>query len=497
MFHVSRWLIVGLAAISVLLLPGPARAQHIRHDARSADGQKMLKIYAKAVAKMKATKEGDPDSWTFQWYTHNVKGPSGTTAQNKAAEIMRIYGAPPSANKSLALDMWNTCQAHGGQNENYFLPWHRAYIYYLEEIIRDVSGEKSFTLPYWNYSVAGANHGVLPPEFRMKNDPLFKSLYIENRNPGVNAGGSIDSSPTGLSTIALEECFYQPTGGGTHQGFNMRLDFGLHGHVHVTTGDGMNMGSVQYAARDPIFYLHHCNIDRLWASWNKAGRKNSPPAPLPTVNWTFAEKKAKVIAKVNDWMVPETEKHGYCYDHYEAVPKCPTTFNLHLVAVAKQLRVANVKNKDIKLGAAHTHVKVETLAVKEGAKPVAFKERVKMLAQDKHLILVLKNLKADVQPGVIYNVYLELPEGAKGDKAKPHFVGHINFFGAVPHGDHGHEKVDPNAPERFRSFDITALARQLHAKNLLHEHVTVTIGPAGQPAEKSNPVIGEIHIIEH
>jgi tyrosinase len=40
------------------------------------------------------------------------------------------------------------------------------------------------------------------------------------------------------------------------------------------------MGSPGIAALDPIFYLHHCNIDRMWAAWNDKGNAN-PTAP----NW--------------------------------------------------------------------------------------------------------------------------------------------------------------------------------------------------------------------
>src|SRR3954452_22855077 len=46
-----------------------------RYDARSTQGQAMLKLYAQAVGKMKATAEGDPRGWVFQWYTHWVPGP--------------------------------------------------------------------------------------------------------------------------------------------------------------------------------------------------------------------------------------------------------------------------------------------------------------------------------------------------------------------------------------------------------------------------------------
>jgi tyrosinase len=33
---------------------------------------------------------------------------------------------------------------------------------------------------------------------------------------------------------------------------------------------------VALAARDPVFFLHHANIDRLWSTWNRRGNANSP-----------------------------------------------------------------------------------------------------------------------------------------------------------------------------------------------------------------------------
>ena len=466
-----------------------AIAQEVRYDARSAKGKAMLKIYAQGVAKMKATPASDPDSWTFQWYTHAIRND-----KTKAGELMAIFGAGASPNKMLAQSMWDTCQPHMPPNvEDDFLPWHRMYVYYFEKIIRDVTGEKTFTLPYWNYSVAGPEHGVIPPEFTKKNDPLFKSLYVENRSPGVNMGQPIDKGrpPGALSTDALAECFYEPTSG-VHPGFCSKLDNGLHGMVHVLVGDGQNMGSVPWAARDPIFWLHHCNIDRLWASWNKAGRSN----PAGMGSFTFAENKMPVVAKISDWMFPETEKHGYCYDHLETVPKCPTTRADLIARLQNQVRVAAMKAKGIKLEAGHTKVSLDLISPKEGVKPMALPARIQALAKDKHLSLIVKNLKADAPPGIVYDLYLDLPAGAKGDKMTPHFIGTINFFDAVRHGD-GHEKMAQKGPERFYQFDITNLARTLHGKNLLAASPTVTIAPAGTPAEKANPVIGEIYIVEH
>src|SRR5207237_349537 len=39
----------------------------------------------------------------------------------------------------------------------------------------------------------------------------------------------------------------------------------IHGAVHVWVGG--EMGRIDWAAYDPIFWAHHANIDRLWARW--------------------------------------------------------------------------------------------------------------------------------------------------------------------------------------------------------------------------------------
>ena len=124
----------------------------------------MLQTYAKAVKQMNASPENSPTGWLFQWYTHAIKSERGVT---KESELKRVFGDAPSAAKDLATEMWNTCQPHhaGGQEE-YFLPWHRMFVYYFESIVRSVSGDSQFALPYWNYSAQGPDHGIIPPEFR-------------------------------------------------------------------------------------------------------------------------------------------------------------------------------------------------------------------------------------------------------------------------------------------------------------------------------------------
>jgi tyrosinase len=487
MFDVTRR---GLLAAAVLLgawLADPVHAQQplVRHDARSPKGQAMLKIYAKAVAKMKATPEGDPNSWTFQWYTHAVSG-----ATTRDAELKRIYPAA-SAWRDLAEEMWETCQAHHpGEDPNNFLPWHRMYLYYFEQIVRDVSGEKAFTLPYWNYSTPDQKiRGVLPPEFTREQDPLYQSLYVGKRNPGVNQGQPIHKGKRGdpLSLEALAHCFYEKQH--TVPGFCADLDNGLHGNVHDLIGNDDNMGAVPFAAYDPIFWLHHCNVDRLWASWNAAGRTN----PTFMESFVFAKNKLKVVAKCSDFV--DTARLGYVYDRLEPVPDCPpATRDKILRADNQPKRVGAVKSKEVKLAAGLTRVVLEPLSDDKDAAPMPLPDRVKGLRGDQHLYLLVKNLRADLAPGVLYELFLDLPEKATEEQANAHYIGTINFFNAVAHGGHG--KLAKKMPERFYRFDITALARSLQDRKMLSARPTLSIVPAGKPAAQANPVIGEVTVVQ-
>jgi tyrosinase len=448
--------------------PGP----HVRYSAFSPQGIAMLKIYAQAVGKMQtAIAEGNPTSWVFQWYTHFVKG-----STTKAAELTRIY---PAANpwKALATEMWNTCQAHSGQDENFFLPWHRMFVYYFETIIRQVSGNNAFTLPYWNYSVTGANRGVVPPQFRMPNDPLFKSLYVSKRNALANQGKNIAQGQPDdpLSLISLAQCTYGPSGG--KQGFNATLDGGLHGNVHVLTGNGQNMGSVPWAAGDPVFWMHHSNIDRLWASWNAGGRKNLATPAFLAKTFVFADAAGhKVVAKIGDFL--DIAKLKYSYDHLEPVPKCPPI----LAAVeAAAVERAAVKTP-IPLGPGPVRVALEPKPGVETA----------IGTPGKRTYLVVKGLQADVQPEVLYHVYLELPAGGNAKREDLH-VGILNFFDAVKHD---HDAAGGQVFPKAVSFDVTDVVKNLRAKKQLSAKPSLTILPVGQPAASAKPVVGEMSLVE-
>ena len=47
------------------------------------------------------------------------------------------------------------------------------------------------------------------------------------------------------------------------------------------------MGDPDTAAQDPIFWLHHANIDRLWNQWIEQGGGRADPTDAAWLNTTF------------------------------------------------------------------------------------------------------------------------------------------------------------------------------------------------------------------
>jgi N-acetylneuraminic acid mutarotase len=302
---------------------GPKKP-YTRYNVNSPQGQVMLAKYARAIEIMRELPEYDQRSWTWWWNTHWVKGfPAALWDLSKKRKAEVIASLPPE-HRADAEAVWNGCQAHPynpSDPEQYqqwfFLPWHRLMLHQFEGAIREVLKDEEFTLPYWNPVTGNPDDLIVPAVFR---DP-GSTLYNGTRWFWVNGGERIDTLYRDWITLdALNEKFYidSPTGS---LGFNPRLDQNPHFFTHFALGG--DMAEFSTVGGDPMFYLHHANIDRLWESWNRLGNTNPTDPKYLNRKFSYGDrsgKRADLPVSASD----RTAQLGYEYDSYEKPPRPQT-----------------------------------------------------------------------------------------------------------------------------------------------------------------------------
>jgi tyrosinase len=253
-------------------------------------GNKTIFWYEKAVAAMQAKPIRDPTSWRYQAAIHEYV--------RAADPLKKPSDKLPSATERNKY--WTQCQ----HNSWFFLPWHRMYLHIFEQIVLaevvKLGGPSTWALPYWNYS-ASATAALLPPDFR--NAQLTgggkNHLYVRDREPNANKGLVIaQAADTDIGYCLQRTRFAGGATGGSagfggpvtafnHGGGSIGSTENIpHGTMHGAVG-GLTgwMSRFATAALDPIFWLHHCNIDRLWEVWLQRRPGNLSPI---TANWLTA-----------------------------------------------------------------------------------------------------------------------------------------------------------------------------------------------------------------
>ena len=190
----------------------------------------------------------------------------------------------------------SSSQAHGAKG---FLPWHRAYLLDLERELQNI--DPSVALPYWRFDQASPN--IFTPEFFGVSDAMGTvafgatnplQFWVTDGVPGINRRPFFNTAnaPGGLRTEAQTIAL-----GAAYPAFRT-MEGNPHGSAHVSFGGSIS--SVPTAAKDPLFFLLHCNVDRLWAKWQRQNGRFNPavaasydaaPAPighnLPDTMWPW------------------------------------------------------------------------------------------------------------------------------------------------------------------------------------------------------------------
>ena len=233
-------------------------------------------------------------------------------------------------------DMPENQMAHMGPQ---FLPWHRYYLLRIEADMQEVLGDPDFALPYWDWEdcEAGSGDGTNPCPKIFDTDFLGSHGGCEDEEMGVTGylvdqgfetyiwsqvdeNSMFNTDSLNCSTKPLQRAVgcNEVTDGrlptaedvagifdrkvydaesydtcNTDQDVSFRQyiegykqderralcilagceNHGL-GHIYI----GGDMGSGGAPSNDPMFFLHHANIDRLWAMWQDNNRASSDTA---------------------------------------------------------------------------------------------------------------------------------------------------------------------------------------------------------------------------
>ncbi len=313
---------LGTAVLPVGSVLAQGSAKYQRLNVSDPNASHVLNSYKKAIRAMLKLPPTDPRNWYRVALTHTLDCPHGN---------------------------W------------WFLPWHRGYIGWFEQICRELSGDPSFALPYWDWTqnldptrrpsvplvmfedvltptnpayigkfdqfkthfkhvVAKANYwkrvstakgefdratqygqllarGIRSPEdlwFDINDDPRGKFFFDLAHARGLTKEKrEFDEKTTKAVSLpklleALCPIDFLTFGSSKTLSHGALTGFGVlenepHNKVHncvggkFTTSNAGGFMQDNMSPVDPLFFLHHANIDRLWDVWTRKQQAHGYP----------------------------------------------------------------------------------------------------------------------------------------------------------------------------------------------------------------------------
>jgi Common central domain of tyrosinase/Polyphenol oxidase middle domain len=308
--------LLGASVLGLAAGTGSAQVTRTRMDIVSfAQDSNRLAKFAAAMGEMQARSAKDPND------------PQGWLAN---ANMHRDFCSTPGASDPAQIHFcW------------WFLAWHRAYISVTERKIRAISGDDSFCYPYWNWS----SDRRIPAPYAKQGSPLANAIrfpratglsddevgYLHD-DPDIERLGVAALSATSFEAKTADDIPFSFGGiarpNPENQYDNNALESTPHGPVHNFAGGqkrsggqtiGGDMTDFETAARDPIFFAHHGNLDRLWETWRQdPARKSTEPTSDAFLQHSFVFQwldGTPIQVAMSDLL--DTTKLGYTYDYLD------------------------------------------------------------------------------------------------------------------------------------------------------------------------------------
>lgn len=457
---------------------------HVREDVwKLPQWDDTLLWYARAVERMQNLPLNDFRGWRYQAAIHEYVRQLDPLA--KPGDVL------PSASEQARF--WTQCQ-HGSW---YFLSWHRIYLGFFEQIVRDhvvaLGGSSNWALPYWNYS------DTTNPEARKvrrefiaatlpDGSPNALAKARRGRTPALAAQGSatgdfgvrpMDVDLTCLKALPFETAPGAAGFGGPKTGFEHSggvigdLEGVPHGSVHTAIGGWM--AGFNTAGLDPLFWLHHCNVDRLWEVWRNRGAQFQNPTD-PTWGAPLGVKfrlrnAAGTIVPLSSNQVVDT-KTAVLHYRYEDISD--PLAGAGLATEEEEMRtgpaaLVGASESAVRLSAAPTTavVRIDPVATEESAALAGDEEQ--------RVYLNIENIVGRKQ-AMGYQVYVKAGAGGEGL-----YAGLLPMFGLVERSG----RNDPHGGSGLTyALDITDLVRKLKQGDTWdNEKLDVTFVPdeGGEP----------------
>jgi len=427
----------------------PPAATYIRRDigGLSSASDPIIQSYKTAITAMQALPYTNPLSWAYQAAIH------GTTLGDN-------------------LPAWNTCE-HG---TIYFWSWHRMYLYWFERIIRKMSGDPNWALPYWNYNAISQR--TLPSVFRTPT--TGNPLYVANR-------GSLGGGSWNAGTAAFPDTDVDYSAGLMPKPFytaQSALECLPHNQIHGDIGGWM--GNVCTAAQDPVFFVHHANIDRLWSHWLAQGSRSDPGNDPTWTNKTsifFDENGNQVKMSACD-VLRTAQQLNYTYES-----ECTEVnqYCFYICCIWQWLYCCQIflDIPPFPLGPDPVYVPIGVLddqywsAVERGD----------------NVVLQLGNVDALKAPGASWEVYVGFPPGPIDPYPQsPYYLGNLSLFAVGIHDNAHHH----GGEFQYAKFEYVAnraiLATEKGAPLMLTivPHPILVNGKAGYQQVQSPVNVGKV-----
>jgi tyrosinase len=204
-------------------------------------------------------------------------------------------------------DCWHHARIGNGPTDPYpydlFLPWHRAYLMYWDNVVRDQNPDA--IQPWWDWT-ADLSHAIGVPEAFSQEEAngvrnsLFNGPTPDMPDDPARLTRRFPGDPGQLPTADQIDALLRL---GSFIDFSVQIQ-DVHDKIHGWTGgtnpanpdEGGDMGTVASAACDPIFWAHHAMIDRLWYIWQvRNSVTNIPPDYLDQVLAPFGYTVVQVL----------------------------------------------------------------------------------------------------------------------------------------------------------------------------------------------------------